>query len=235
MAYRLGRLAPKPVALGCLDHYLTAPLPAPPAEVGAPQLSWPMADNDRLGCCTISGVVHTDQATASESQEPWTYAGDQAVESTYFGLTGGADTGLAETDVLRAWQQKGLFGCQLAAFAPLAVQHVRTIRQAVWLCGGVYMGVLVTQADQEAFAAGEAWTPSGQPPLGGHCIVYVGYTDSGFLAVTWGGLAEVTWAWHAAQAEEAYAVITQEVKERGSLRGVNLAALERDLNRLERA
>lgn len=239
MPYRLGRLPVKPVAVGDLAHYLTQPLPEPPAAVDAPELAYPMACNDQAGDCTIAGVVHTDQALAALTNEPWTYPGDETVLSEYFSLTGGQDTGLNETDVLRVWQQNGLFGRQLAAFAPLAIRHTVTIRQAIALCGAVYTGVLVPAPAQQQFANGEPWDLTGTPAdsqiEGGHCVPAVGYGPDGLVVVTWGRLQRVTWRWWLAYSEEAYAVITAELKERGSLRGVDFQALESDLGRLERA
>lgn len=231
--FKLGRLPARPVALGDLTHYLTSPLPAPPAAVAAPHVTYPMAGNDTYGDCTIAGVVHTDQATASLTGEPWTYPGDPVVEAEYFKLTGGQDTGLVETNVLQVWTGPGLFGHKLAAFAPLAVKHTKTIKQGVALCGATYMGVVVTQTDQERFAEGLPWiVTDDHDPIGGHCIVYVGYNAQGPIAVTWGKLQQVTWGWHAAQCEEGYVVITAEVKNRGALRGLDFDALDADLKAL---
>jgi hypothetical protein len=234
-----GRLPVETIAVGDLAYYLTRPLPAPPRAVTPPQISYPMACNDRLGDCVIAGVVHTDQASAAQTREPWTYPGDPAVQTEYFGLTGGQDTGLVETRVLQLWHQSGLFGHRLAAFAPLAVKHTQAIKQSTWLCGAVYMGVLIPAPAQQQFAAGQPWDLTGTPAdseiEGGHCIVYAGYNATGPIAITWGVLQQVTWRWHLTYAEEAYAVITAEVKARGSLRGVNFAALDRDLAALKAA
>ena len=69
MPYKLGRLAPKAVAVGDLTHYLTESLPDPPPTLAAPKLKYPMAGNDVYGDCTIAAVVHTDQATANLTNE----------------------------------------------------------------------------------------------------------------------------------------------------------------------
>ncbi|MHB1950236.1 MAG: hypothetical protein ACYCQK_02025 [Acidiferrobacteraceae bacterium] len=229
-----GRLPAEPVALGDLTHYLTEPLPAPPAEVTAPQLTYPMACNAQEGDCTIAAAVHTDQATANLTGEPWTYPGDPAVNSVYRQMTGGADTGLAETRVLRAWSAPGgLFGRRLAAWAPVAVKHLTTIKQTVWLCGAVYTGVLLAAPAQQQFAAGQPWgltgTSADSQIEGGHAVPAVGYNALGPVFVTWGALQQATWAWWVAYSEEAYAVLTSEVRARGQLRGVDFARLDADL------
>ena len=61
----------------------------------------------------------------------------------------------------------------------------------------------------------------------------VGYDDSFLYAVTWGGIAPITYpAWHSISSE-AHACITGEFVARGGDgRGVNLSALEADLDKL---
>lgn len=235
-SYCLGRLPARPVALGDLTHYLTTPLPAAPSAVAAPELAYPMACNDSEGDCTIAAVVHTDQATAEMTSELWTYPGDDAVSAEYFKLTGGQDTGLVETDVLKVWTGSGLFGHKLAAFAPLAVKHTQTIKQAVWLCGAVYTGVLIPAPAQQQFADHQPWDLTGTSAdseiEGGHAVPAVGYNATGPIFVTWGALQQATWRWWLTYGEESYATITAEVKERGSLRGLDFAALEADLKKL---
>lgn len=230
--YKLGRLAPKPVALCDLTHYLTSPLPEPPSAVDAPDLQYPMALNDRYGDCTIAAVVHSDQATANLTTQPWTYPGDEAVKTEYFRLTGGQDTGLAETDVLKAWIA-GLFGEKLAAFAPVNVKHTKVIKQATALCGVVYTGVLIPAPAQQQFADHQPWdlthTAADDQIEGGHAVPIVGYTAAGPIVVTWGALQPVTWAWWLKYAEEAYVLITAEIKAAGALRGVDFDALDADL------
>lgn len=231
----LGRLPVQPVAIGDLLSYATQPLPAPPAEVAAPNLTYPMADNDRLGDCTIAAVVHTDQVTANLTSEPWTYPGDKAVQAEYFKLTGGPDSGLVEAVVLKAWvaAPAGLFGHELAAFAPIKVKQTKTIMQGVSLCGAVYTGVEVPAPAEQQFADHKPWalthTAADDDIIGGHAVPIVGYNATGPIVVTWGALQQVTWAWWLKYAEEAYAVITAEVKARGSLRGIDFTALDADL------
>lgn len=237
---KLGRLAPQPLVGLCdLTHYLTSPLPAPPSAVDAPELDYAMAGNDRYGDCTIAAVVHVDQTTANLTTEPWTYPGDQVVIDEYLKLSGGQDTGLVETNVLRVWHGTGLFGHQLAAFAPLHVKHTRAIKQATALCGAVYTGILVAAPCQRQFAAGQPWDLTGtyadSEIEGGHAVPIVGYNATGPIFVTWGNLQQATWRWWLTYGEEAYAVITGEIKARGELHGVNFAALNADLAALKAA
>lgn len=232
-----GRLPVQPLGLPDFASYFTDRLAAPPREVDAPTLNYPMACNDQEGDCTIAAVVHTDQALANLTAEPWTYPGDRKVNAVYRRMTGGPDTGLVETDVLKAWSRKGgLFGQQLVAFAPVAVKHTVTVRQTVDLCGAAYTGVRIPAPAQQQFADGLPWalthTSADHDIEGGHAVPIVGYNPTGPVVVTWGALQQATWEWWLTYGEECYAVITAELKARGSLRGVNLAAIESDLKAL---
>jgi hypothetical protein len=69
--------------------------------------------------------------------------------------------------------------------------------------------------------------------MGGHCIVIVGYDPHYLYAVTWGGIAPLTYGWFQAYCDESWAIITQEVAEAGDgPSGLNLAALQKDLDAL---
>ena len=69
------------------------------------------------------------------------------------------------------------------------------------------------------------------PGLGGHCIPLVAFSPEYLTAISWGGVQQIEYAaWHA-MSEEAWAVIPGELAS-GDGHGVNLAALEADLDRL---
>ena len=86
----------------------------------------------------------------------------------------------------------------------------------------------------DAFGQGQPWTlamAQGEP-IGGHCIPLVGYDGTHVYAVTWGGVQPIEYAaWHA-MSSEAWAVIPGELA-KGDGHGVNLAALQADLDKLD--
>ena len=98
---------------------------------------------------------------------------------------------------------------------------------------------MIPQPANQQFQDGKPWALTGTPAdhriEGGHAVPIVGYTTAGPVVVTWGRLQQVEWGWWMAYAEEAYAVITDEVKAAGKLRGVDFAALESDLAELRRS
>ena len=224
-----------PFGLSTLGTYATGKIPKPPASVDAPaNVAWGMDDNDRLGCCTISGVDHLIAAWDADYNELDARPTDETIQSTYFSLTGGQDTGLNEADVLKTWQTTGLFNNKIAGYAPVHPHNLVELHQAIAFYGGSYLGIACPASAQEQFQAGQPWTYVPDSPIeGGHCIDAVGYTSTGFLCVTWGAVVEVTYPFLAHYLSEAWAIISQELVERGSnTLGIDLATLQADLSRV---
>lgn len=229
----------RPPPVPDLATFATVPLPAPASKITVPSVpNWQMAENDRLGCCVISEVVHDDMAWSAITKEPYTYPGDNSVEGTYFGLTGGADTGLMIDDVLTQWHNRGL-GCsphKISAWAPVNPQNSTALKQCVDYFGVCRIGVNLPAIAQQQFANGEAWDLTGTEDdfdiEGGHDVGLVGY-DSVFYAVTWGKVQPVTLRWLYRYTTQARAVIPAEFVERGGdARGINIAKLGQWISRL---
>ena len=236
MQYKLGRLAPKPMHSPDFTHYLKSPLEEPPLSVTAPNLTYPMADNDKIGDCTIASVIHCDQVWSSEVKEAYEYPGDEEVRAEYFTLSGGQDSGLVEQNVLQKWKNQGLFGNKIWGYAPVAPKHTHAIKQVVANYGAVYTGILMPQPAQEQFATGQPWTLTGTQAdynvLGGHAVPIVGYGIDGPTIVTWGKLQKVTWQWWMTYSEEAWVILPHEFIEAGRGPTLDLKALEDELTRI---
>lgn len=237
--YRLGLIHDhQPPKTADLAAYATGPLPTPPAEVQVPDVpgGFPMADNDRLGDCTIAGgPVHGDQVWRALTQMPYTYPGDQAVQEAYFGLTGGADTGLMLRQVCEAWR-KGLLGSTITAYAPVDPQDLTAVKGSIAFFGCCYVGVNLPAVAQQQFRpdGSGVWDLTGTDAdydiEGGHCVLFAGY-GSNLVAVTWGSTVQVTPRWWATYARSAYAIIPAEFEEHGGdTRGINVAQLVADLD-----
>ena len=230
--YRLGALAPqRPYGLCTMAVYANGRLPAPPASVAAPAVSqWRMMDNDRLGCCTVSGVGHANMAGNAEVSESDAIPSDAEIESTYFGLTGGADAGCVEADVLKHWHRHGLFGHKIAAYAPVETHDLVGLQQAIAFYGAAYLGVALPESAQQQFADGSVWTVDPTSPIeGGHCILAVGYDAHSVLCVTWGSLVRVSYPWLATYLTEIWAIIGNEFVEAGHGPSLDLKTLQADL------
>jgi hypothetical protein len=242
--YKLGRIHdhyPPPVS--DLATYATKPLPAPAASVAIPSIAgnnrtdWGMLGNDQWGDCTIAGADHVIEADSAVATQPFTLPSLNAVEHEYFGLTGGPDSGLVLSKVLKAWRASGMFTNKLAAYAPVQVTNTTLLQQCIEWFGTAYVGVNLPQPAEGQFNPDGSgiWdltgTAADQQIEGGHCIVLVAYDGEYLYAVTWGAIVSVTYGWWARYGDEAWATITQEFVARGGdARGISLSSLEADLN-----
>jgi len=236
---KFGKLAPRfPAGLKELTAYTVGTLPPPPPSVDYATAvpSFPMDDNEQYGDCTIAAAAHCLQSWNAESKVDDPVPTDQEVVSTYLQLTGGKDTGLVEADVLKTWQQTGLWSNKIVGYAPVNVHDLVTIRQAVDLFGAVYVGIQVPANAQRQFADGEPWTLvpgwKSQPIEGGHAVPFLGYDATWCYAVTWGAVQRVAWDWWESYGDEAWAILPQEFAQVGTVNGIDVSALQADLEKL---
>ncbi len=231
----LGRLPGQiPVGLRELGYYAAGPLPKPPTSIPVPLVAdWGMLGNDQYGDCGVAGLEHGFMADATDTHETETFPTDAQAVEYYLGFTDGQDTGVVLSKYLAHVRQAGYFGHTVSAYAPVAVHDVPTLQTAIAYYDFAYCGIAVTEAMQEDFHDGQPWTLGSllSPVKGGHCVPLVGYDDQYLYAVTWGSVQAISYpAWHF-MSEEAWAVITGEL-DHGDGRGVNLAALTADLDKL---
>src|SRR6185437_7055931 len=146
----LGKLAPRYDRRTLrLAHYLTSQLPAPPDKMDWTHgiSAWGMMANDSLGDCTCAAACHAMQlltvnASASEVTPP-----DSDIVAAYSSITGytpsdpSTDEGANEIDVLNYWRKSGIAGRKIMAYASVDHSNIETVKQAIVLCGGVYIGV----------------------------------------------------------------------------------------------
>jgi hypothetical protein len=238
--YKTGRkrvgAAWRPAGLKDFADYATAPLGQPPAEVKPPAVPYPMDGNASVGDCTIAGCDHLSRAWNAQTGEHDHLPTEAQIIAEYFKLTGGEDTGLVEADVLKTWHGPGLglFGGQIAGYAPITPSDTLAVKQAIAFYGGAYLGIVVGQPQQEQFQRGEPWAWVEGQEEDGHCVVALAYKPDGSLVcATWGGLATLTPQYLARGMEEAWAILShQMVQARGDYLGVNIEALRADLARV---
>lgn len=242
----LGRLpAVVPPQLEDLGAYLTTPLPGAPASVAVPGVAaWGLDGNSQYGDCTIAGTAHAiaawDALVGGSDPVPT----DAQVVAQYCALTGcvtagdAHDTGLVISDLLHTWQTSGLFPSvnHLAGYAPVNIASLSEMQQAVAAYGALNCGVNLPQSAENQFnpAGGGTWTYEGDAPIGGHCVIVVGY-GSDLVAVTWGATVSITWEWWEHYGAEAWVMLPQAFVEAGKGPEVNLAQLQADLGSLDAA
>ena len=216
-----------------LMAYATAPLPTPPASIPVPTNDWNVACNDRLGCCVIAGEVHELMLWGIQTKAPFAYPGDPAVESEYFGESGGADTGLIIVNALEHFRTIGAFGHKIKAHAPIKPTNSANVRLGIAWYGVVKTGVQLPMPAQEQFQAGQIWDLTGSPDdydiEGGHDIEAVGYNETGPVYLSWGRPVQATWRWHFTYATECHGIIPDDYNAFGGNGTIDEAALVADL------
>lgn len=233
--YKLGRSRPSEWdahRLSLTTQKIATTLPTPPSSIAkgrvtiAKKILWPMMGNDRYGDCTVAAAGHTIQSETTyeeiATQGRYEYTpSDQTVVDEYLKLGNGADNGLALLDVLKPWQQTGLFGHKLAAYAEVpwadpslsAAVTRKLLKTSTWLSGSTYLAVWLPAALQND---PYNWTKVGTGPSwragswGGHCIPTLFYASNVHWVVTWGKLIPVTEAFLRAYCDEAWMPVSRD-------------------------
>lgn len=227
------------------SSYLTPALPAPPDSVNYYQKvpAWPMYYNDQYGDCTCAAAGHMIQnwtaSAATEVTPP-----DPTVLSFYEHFVGTPpppDEGCNMLSVLKYWRKTGLDQHKVAAFTSLRLRDQTEAKNAVYLLGGIYIGVSLPDftVPPHVDPLTIPWVlPAGGPvgdaapnPQNGHCIPAVGYDAEQLWIVTWGTVKSMSWDFYNAYADESYAVVSTDFIGTGgeSPTGFDLAGLEKDL------
>jgi hypothetical protein len=238
--YRFGKHPPKrDYRTLRLGKYLTSALAAPPVSlnvldtvykklnVNDPTKLFPIDGNDTLGDCTIAAAAHAITIYRGLIGQENIMASADVVK-LYWDLTGGVDTGLAELDVLKYWQQTGIGGETILAYASVDPKNHSHVEQAIQLFGGVYLGFQVQQNCVQEFDAHEPWTP-GALTNDGHAVFAVAYDANTVTVLTWGSTQQATWDWWDECVDEAYAILPPEAKGTGFAEGFDFAQLQQDL------
>lgn len=233
-----GKMEAEMPAMGTLKDYASASFPTPPRsfDYSHKVSNYPMALNDKFGDCTIAGIVHLIQLAYAEVGEVFIYPGDDAVEETYFTLSGGEDSGLVEHNVLQTWLKDGLFDIKILGYAPINIRDKKEIANALYAFGGLYVGVEMPAEAEKQFEAHQPWhlDENSGAPAGGHCVVASGMNSFGMDVVTWGNVTSLSWEWWNQYASEAWVVIPEIFVEagHGPVWSVNISQLQNDLRSL---
>lgn len=150
-----------------------------------------MHGNDRLGDCTIADtanqiLLHTANAGR------FTIPSDQDVEAAYYALTGGADDGCVETDVLSYMQRAGLAGQKIDLWGSVNPANLDHIKWCVQLFGACRLGIFVDAAMIQQFESYQPWTAAAASPIGGHDVPVVKYDGDWLYVVTWNRIQRVS-------------------------------------------
>jgi len=231
-----------------LAKYLTAVPPAPAKvyrEYKVPLNLWGMFANDRVGDCTCACIAHILMLFTSHTGKMVTPTQQQVLDA-YSAITGydpaqtdasgnnPTDTGANISDVLNYWKNVGIAGHKIIAWASVDPKNIAEVKQAIWLFGGLDVGIEVFSSMEAQFAAHQPWDDPSGDDLGGHSVPIFGYGSDGNTCVTWATLQQMGWPTFSQICSEAYVVITQDwLDQQGKTpSGFDLATLQADMQAL---
>jgi len=222
MPNKLGKLTPKYNKKTLfLDKYLSFDLPSPPERVfreyKIPDDAWGMMGNADIGDCTCAAIAHMLMLTTAHTGS-MIVPSEQDVITVYSAVsgydpsTGLNDNGAAITDVLNYWQTTGIAGHKILGWAQIDQTNLVAVKQAIWLFGGLDIGVQLPASAMTQNQNGQTWdvVPDDGGIEGGHSIPNFGYGSQGTNCITWAARQGMTWEWFSKYCDEAYAVITQD-------------------------
>jgi len=174
--------------------------------------------NDELGDCTVASYYHARQI--------WTFYG-QGIEVTepnsdvermyieacnYNPLFGGPGEGGVEQDVLNYLLNTGApvgpLGQnrdKILAFIEIDPTNTDDVKRCIYECGVAYIGFPVPS---NVSYDNPVWDfiPSAKMTGDGHAVVLAGYDENGAIAISWGKLFTLTWAFITNMVDEVYAI-----------------------------
>jgi hypothetical protein len=173
---------------------------------------WGMMKNDKLGCCVVAGMGHSEMA--------WTngkvIVPDNVIESVYTDLsgynpiTGTNDNGCVMLDAQNYWHNTGIFGHKTGAFTKVGLNE-KDIQTGLYLFNGLDIGIQLPVSAIDQFRKGKTWKyVRGSRIEGGHCVILNYYDDKYYKLVTWGKLVLVEKKFVYEYMDEGYADISED-------------------------
>lgn len=212
---KLGRVKPAPhhrAMMLRLTDYLPDPLPAAPDSYDSTDGAYYSAyGNLQYGDCTCAALANYFSIAAAREGKSLSFDAEEVIDF-YLNLTGGADDGLVEVDVLnRAVQGFPLDGHRkLAAWASVDPRDTDLVRRCTAAFWTTYVGAELPKSAQDAM--GGVWdvgNPGDGTPnsWGGHALVAPLYDLEGVTFLTWGARQRATWAWWDRYVSETYVLL----------------------------
>lgn len=249
MPYKLGRNRPTGthdyVAIaGYADMAKLAAVP-PPASVdwytNASAAIKHMYDNDRYGCCVISGKAHSIGCWTANESGTAVVVDDRTIYNTYQSWCGPGDNGCVITDVLDKCVSQGFpmaDGPHLFdGYAASDWTNQLLTKICLYLFGPLSIGIQLPSAWTQG-GDGSVWDVTNTQIVGGHDVSCVGYNDIGVQIATWGGLRTITWAAFQSKnwLEECWAIMAKDWYAKASqtpVPGLDLQTLKNDFQAIK--
>jgi len=251
-----GRRPPTNAPALRLGSFLQREVPShPSAEDYLAELDhWQMLGNDMAGDCNavtwanlrrlVTGTLTSENYPSQD--QVWQFYRTQNPGFDPHGSphTNGPGSGddqgmVVQTGLEYLHKSGGPDGVKAVAFAKVDHTDLDQVKAALAIFGGLWLGVMVLEGNQQQFAEGKAWTDvAGSRIEGGHAILAGGYgedikfitwgKETGFAPSFWNGIVQGT-----PLVEEAWVVIWPEhLGTRGFEQGVDQAKLADDYHAL---
>jgi hypothetical protein len=212
-------------------------LPPPPESVDNTQgvQEWGMFLNDQIGDCTIAACLHCIQVLRLSLESTLWLPPDSLALELYEKWAGyepgnpSTDQGAEELGILTDWRKSTIDGHNLFAFVEPDPQNLTHIEQAIYLFGGVYIGLDLPASIQGQ----EVWDvvdgPAADDILGGHAVYCPAYDgrEGTITAITWGALQKMTVNFWLEYCEESHALLS--ATDWNSPQQIGYQALQADL------
>jgi hypothetical protein len=245
----LGRLPTDPAQRAAnlkLARYFPAKLPSPPPlpiDASEGVGTWPMYLNDRLGDCACAAPAHMEEVFSKAVGSPRMLSDDDVLAlyelQGYVPGNPATDQGSSMGNVLLNWRQGDWKASQIYAFCEIDVQNEQHLQLGLWLFRGLYIGVAmpITAQGQSVWDVVPDMPGRNEPgSWGGHAINIVSINADGSREfISWGQRMKMTKAFWDFYVDEAYCVVTHDLRAADSVladNGFNLEQLEADMAEL---
>lgn len=246
------RLGKRPARHGAVklqfaDFFDATKLPTPPAAFGhyGAVDAFHALGNDRYSNCVLASAAHETMIWSLEGGRSRARFTTEDVLQDYAAVTGFDRTRPetdAGTDMQAAASYRRKTGIRdtrnirhtVDSYMALRVGNVEQVVLAMYLLGAVSVGLQLPVTAEPAFDARQPWTVDDAAEIaGGHCVTGCGRRANGNLvAVTWGGIQEMTPEFYHRYNDEGVAYVSLEVLNDSGLSpdGFDAAGLRQQLS-----
>jgi hypothetical protein len=216
---KLGKMPAQPARLQLKLTPTLSKLPDPPEKVDYSQGVYPMYGNDQYGDCVEAGIGHQIGQYTEYAERQGVLFTNEDILGAYSAITGfspddpNTDQGTYTQDAMAWWRKTGLKGHAIVMYAALDLTNVKAIKQAIATFGAVGIGFNFPAYAMDQFDAGKPWDVQKKNAQieGGHYVIATGYDGTYLDTKTWGADQQMSWAFLAKYADEAWVVLDDEM------------------------